>query len=65
MPQAHLKVKLLAKTPQPQLVASMGARLCYSESGIDELIDAGESPKLIGQLMEMGHLSPIEHASFT
>jgi thymidylate synthase (FAD) len=65
MPQARLKVKLLASTPEPQLAVSMGARLCYSDASIDELMEAGESPKLIQRLMDMGHLSPIEHASFT
>jgi thymidylate synthase (FAD) len=65
MPITHLKVKLLAKTPYPQEVVSMGARLCYSDAGIDELQNAGESPRLIRALMDMGHMSPIEHASFT
>lgn len=65
MPQVRLKVKLLTKTSGPELAASMGARICYSPAGIDELAEAGESPKLIGRLMELGHLSTIEHASFT
>lgn len=65
MPITHLKVKLLAKTPDPEAVVSMGAKLCYSDAGIDELQSAGESPRLIRVLMDMGHLSPIEHASFT
>jgi len=65
MPITRLKVKLLAKTSAPQAVVSMGARLCYSDTGIEGLMEAGESPRLIRQLMDMGHLSPIEHASFT
>ena len=65
MPISQLKVKLLAKTSDSQEVVSMGAKLCYSDAGIDELQSAGESPRLIRALMEMGHMSPIEHASFT
>lgn len=65
MPITHLKVKLLAKTADSQEVISMGAKLCYSDAGIDELQSAGQNPGLIGRLMDMGHLSPIEHASFT
>ena len=65
MPITHLKVKLLAKTPDSEAVVSMGAKLCYSDAGVDELQSAGESPGLIRVLMEMGHMSPIEHASFT
>ena len=65
MPISQLKIKLLAKTSDSQEVVSMGAKLCYSDAGIDELQSAGESPRLIRALMEMGHMSPIEHASFT
>lgn len=65
MPKAHLKVKLLAMTPDPEEIVSMGARLCYSDAGIEELRKEGAKSGLIRHLMDMGHLSPIEHASFT
>jgi len=65
MPITRLKVKLLAATPEPETIVSMGARLCYSDAGIDQLREAGAKPSLIRHLMDMGHLSPVEHASFT
>lgn len=65
MPITRLKVKLLAASPEPETIVSMGARLCYSDAGIDQLKEAGASASLIRHLMDMGHLSPVEHASFT
>ncbi len=65
MPITRLKVKLLAKTYDPEAIVSMGARLCYSDDGIDQLKEAGTKTGLIRHLMDMGHLSPVEHASFT
>jgi len=46
----------------------MGAKLCYSTAGIEELqqgIEARSQDVFLERLMEFGHLSPIEHASFT
>jgi thymidylate synthase (FAD) len=46
----------------------MGAKLCYSTAGIEELqqgIEARSQDAFLERLMEFGHLSPIEHASFT
>ena len=65
MPTTHLKVKLLAMTPVPEELVSMAARMCYSDAGIDELKEDGAKTGLIRRLMEMGHLSTVEHASFT
>ncbi len=67
MSEAVFSVELLCSTPQPELAAALGARLCYSDSGISELRDDLE-PKagaFVEKLMSYGHLSPIEHASFT
>lgn len=68
MSEAKLKVKLIRYTPDPEETVSMAAKLCYSPSGIDDLkkkITAGDQKAYIRKLMEMGHMSPIEHASFT
>ena len=67
MKQAALKVKLLAFTPEPETAAALGARLCYSDSGIEDLQEsvAPKAGAMVERLMEYGHLSPIEHASFT
>lgn len=61
-------VKLLAHTPNPENVVSMGAKLCYSPLGISELetsIEESDNSKFIQMLSNIGHESPIEHVSFT
>lgn len=68
MGQTGLKVSLLSYTPIPDEVIAMAARLCYSDSSIGELGQSMNEEKranFIKKLTEMGHHSPIEHASFT
>jgi len=67
MPRVKHKIELLSCTDDPQLRVAMAARLCYSPSHIDELadMDGARQEKFIGNLVRMGHLSPIEHVSFT
>jgi len=68
MPEAKLKVRLVRHTPGPEETVAMAAKLCYSPSGIDELqkrISRKDRKAFILKLMEMGHMSPAEHASFT
>ncbi|MBI5043887.1 MAG: FAD-dependent thymidylate synthase [Nitrospirae bacterium] len=68
MGEAKLKVVLLKHTPEPEAVVAMAAKLCYSSANIDELkknIEAKDQKKFIEKLVKMGHLSPIEHISFT
>lgn len=63
-----LRVSLLRYTPNPQEAVAMGAKLCYSAAGIEDLkqgIEAGSQDAFLERLMEFGHLTPIEHASFT
>jgi len=68
MSKCTLNVKLLRYTPDPDAPAAMAARLCYSADTIDDL-EAGvagkDQHKFIRRLMSMGHLSPVEHVSFT
>lgn len=63
-----MKVKLLEHTPNPEKLISMAAKLCYSSATVDD-IDQGltdeKIEKFLNMLMEIGHESPIEHASFT
>lgn len=62
------KVELLNYTANPEQTIAVAAKLCYSNSTIEELSKGVESKdvgKFIEKLLEMGHLSPIEHASFT
>ncbi|NTU41572.1 MAG: FAD-dependent thymidylate synthase [Nitrospirales bacterium] len=63
-----MKVILLTHTPNPEETVAMAARLCYSPSDIEALkerIEAKDQKKFVERLMSMGHMSPIEHASFT
>ena len=66
--EAKLKVKLLQHTYEPEKLVASAARLCYSSSGIDgimEKLDEEETSRFITMLMSMGHESPVEHVSFT
>jgi len=63
-----LSVSLLKYTPAPEEVVAMGAKLCYSSAGMEELkkgIEARDQGVFLERLIDSGHLSPIEHASFT
>jgi thymidylate synthase (FAD) len=66
--QTRLKVILLTHTPNPEQVVAAAAKLCYSNTGVQELrkrIEEEDANKFVAGLLEMGHLSPVEHASFT
>jgi len=68
MKEAKLKVLLLRYTPKPEETVAMAAKLCYSPSDIESLkdkISQKDQRGFVKKLMSMGHLSPIEHASFT
>jgi thymidylate synthase (FAD) len=68
MPEAKLKVILLRNTPNPEETVAMAAKLCYSPADISSLkdkIEAKDQKAFVEKLVKMGHMSPIEHASFT
>jgi thymidylate synthase (FAD) len=68
MSEASLKVVLLRHTPNPEETVAMAAKLCYSPSNIDQLIEkieAADQAAFVDKLASIGHLSPIEHVSFT
>ncbi|MDE6967322.1 MAG: FAD-dependent thymidylate synthase [Clostridia bacterium] len=68
MPKVTPKVELLAYTPNPEQTIAVAAKLCYSNSDIEALTKGLENKdisKFIEKLLSLGHLSPIEHASFT
>ena len=63
-----MRVSLLAYTPDAEKIVAAAAKLCYSASSIDTLLDGltGEKTRdFLTFLTEMGHESPIEHVSFT
>ena len=62
------KVYLLAHTPNPEHAVASAAKLCYSSStigGLRENLTDESASKFVEMLSEIGHESPIEHASFT
>ena len=63
-----MKVTLLAHTPDPEKIIAAAAKLCYSESGVENILDGldeEKTEKFLNMLMSLGHQSPIEHVSFT
>jgi thymidylate synthase ThyX len=63
-----MKVTLLTYTPDPEKNVASAAKLCYAAADIDTVRD-GLTPEktaaFVEMLADMGHESPIEHASFT
>src|SRR5512145_3077352 len=62
-----MRVQLLTHTPDPEQVVAAAARLCYSDASIGQLLERApeQAPKLLRKILDMGHLSVLEHASFT
>lgn len=63
-----LHVELLTYTPDADKLVASAAKLCYAKSDITTLMDKQTSEKVeqfLRTLDELGHESPIEHASFT
>lgn len=63
-----MKVTLLMHTPDPEKIIAAAAKLCYSESGVENILDGLDSEKtekFLNMLMSLGHQSPIEHVTFT
>lgn len=68
MPETHLHVELLAHTPEPEKTCALAARTCYSALEYDELkalVDEKDQAAFLRRIMASGHLSVLEHASFT
>jgi thymidylate synthase (FAD) len=63
-----MKVTLLQHTGEPEKIVAAAAKLCYSDSGVDNILDGltdEKTDKFLNMLMNLGHESPIEHVSFT
>lgn len=61
-----MKVKLLAYTQNADAVCVAAGRSCYSEKSSMVLADEGKyTSNILKKIVEMGHHSVIEHASFT
>ena len=63
-----MMVKLVRHTPEPERTVAMSARLCYSPIGAAQLaekISDEQAANLVRKLVSMGHLSTLEHVTFT
>ena len=63
-----LKVKLIAHTPNPEEVVAQAAKLCYSQVGVDGIMEKLTPEKIenfVDHLATIHHESPLEHVSFT
>lgn len=68
MPQIKLRVELPRHTADPDAAIALAARLCYASADLDALqqrIAAQDQTALLRGVIDSGHLSTIEHASFT
>ena len=63
-----MKVTLISHTPDPEKLVATTARLCYSNSDIENIRDGLTDEKtksFIDMLVSVGHESVMEHVSFT
>jgi thymidylate synthase (FAD) len=63
-----LKVTLLTHTPDPEKTVVLAAKLCYSPSSVSELEEKVKGlnyEKFLSKILNMGHLSVLEHANYT
>lgn len=66
--EKKLNVRLLRYTSDPEQIIAGAAKLCYSASEIDSLMEEQTPEKarsFVEKLMNMGHESPIEHVVYT
>lgn len=63
-----MKVNLIRYTPDAQKLVASSAKLCYSDSSVMEIEEGLTDENVenfIDKLMDLGHMSPVEHISFT
>lgn len=63
-----MNVELLYHTPDPERAVATAARLCYAPVGASELMETLEEDKIksvLRTVLNSGHLSTLEHASYT
>jgi thymidylate synthase (FAD) len=66
MPACRPRVTLVRHTPEAEELLASAARLCYA-SETEGLLrpDPAGAGDFVRRLLELGHLSPVEHAAFT
>lgn len=63
-----MNVELLQYNPDAEKMVAASAKLCYSSSEIDGILNGLDTEKTVSfieRLMSMGHESPLEHIIFT
>ncbi|NHM15968.1 FAD-dependent thymidylate synthase [Eggerthellaceae bacterium zg-887] len=63
-----MHVELLYHTPDPERAIATAARLCYAPVGASELMETMPEERVksvLSTIMESGHFSTLEHASYT
>ncbi len=63
-----MRVELIRHTISPEESVALGAKLCYSKASICDLkekIERKDQAEFVQKLLDMGHESVLEHASFT
>lgn len=63
-----IKVNLIQYTGDPEKVVASAAKLCYSATGVEDIMEGlteEKTEKFLNMLMSLGHYSTIEHISFT
>ena len=63
-----MHVELLYHTPDPERAIATAARLCYAPVGAAELMETMPDERVksvLSTIMESGHFSTLEHASYT
>jgi len=63
-----MDVRLLNSTPDPERAVAAAARVCYAPVGAAELMEImtdDEVERILRIIMSSGHLSALEHASYT
>jgi thymidylate synthase (FAD) len=66
--EAKLKVILVSHTPEPEMTVSAAAKLCYRPADVEEILSRKTNMDyrlFLEKLTSMGHMSHIEHVSFT
>lgn len=63
-----MNVELLYCTPNPERAIATAARLCYAPIGAKELLENmsdDQENRVLSTILDSGHFSTLEHASFT
>lgn len=63
-----MNVTLIRHTLSPEELVALGARLCYSKSTLTDLkerVSGCDQKDYVSRIIDMGHESVLEHASFT